>query len=91
MIRSLQCLVSGKVQRVFYRAWVSDQAQALGLKGWVRNLGQNQVEVLIQGDEKNAEELRRRLLIGPETARVDNVEAKWIDYDTEHDGFQIRT
>lgn len=91
MIRSLQCLVSGKVQGVYFRAWTHDQAASLGLKGWVRNLMDGTVEVLIQGDEAAAEELKKRLLTGPTMARVDGLEAKWIDYDTEHDAFHIRS
>jgi acylphosphatase len=91
MIRSLQCLISGKVQGVMFRAWVFDQANNLGLKGWVRNLRDGQVETLLQGDEDVIEDMKKRLYQGSPMSNVENVECKWIDYDKEHTEFKIRT
>ena len=31
-------IVTGRVQGVFFRAFVVERAHALGLRGWVRNL-----------------------------------------------------
>ncbi len=90
MARSLHCLVSGKVQGVYFRAWVFDQASNLGLSGWVRNLDDSRVEVLAQGSESALEELRTRLLKGSPLSRVDNVDYSMIDYDKAHQGFSIR-
>nr|WP_167942227.1 acylphosphatase [Desulfobaculum xiamenense] len=91
MVRSLQCVVTGKVQGVMFRSWVHDQARNLGVNGWIRNLADGTVEVLAQGDEESINTLKRRLLAGPPLSRVDNVQCKWIDYDKEHQGFQIRS
>jgi acylphosphatase len=76
---------------VYFRAWVHDQAQALGLKGWARNLADGKVEVLAQGDEPGLEELRQRLYVGSQFSRVEQIETKWIEYDTEYPSFQIRS
>lgn len=91
MIRSLQCIVNGKVQGVGFRAWVEGQAQSLGVNGWVRNLADGTVEVLAQGDNAAVQELATRLLAGSTLARVEDVNLKWIEYDKEHSGFEIRT
>lgn len=91
MYRSLQCVVTGKVQGVAFRAWTADQATSLELRGWVRNLSDGTVEVLAQGDEDNILELRKRLIAGTAMARVEDVRSKWIDYDKEHSAFEIRT
>ncbi len=91
MIRSQQCIVSGKVQGVSYRMWTFDQASTLGLKGWVRNLADGKVEALLQGDESAMDEIKKRMLQGPPLARVDDLQCKWLDYDTEHETFEIRT
>ncbi len=90
MTQSLQCIVTGKVQGVYFRSWTHDQAKALGLNGWVRNLKENQVEILLQGPKDNLEEMKKRLIRGSELSRVDNLDAKYIDYDKDHTSFQIR-
>jgi acylphosphatase len=91
MIRSLQCLITGKVQGVMLRAWIFDHANNLGLKGWVRNLMEGKVEVLLQGDEDKIEEMKKRLYQGSPYSKVEDVECKWLDYDKEHTEFQIRS
>jgi len=90
MTKTLQCIVTGKVQGVYFRTWTHDQATALGLNGWVRNLKENQVEVLLQGPEDKLEEMKKRLIQGSELSRVDHLDARFIDYDKEHTSFQIR-
>lgn len=90
MVRSMQCIVSGKVQGVFFRAWTSDQASNLGLTGWARNLDDGRVEVLMQGDEQTVGEMRSRLLQGSPMSLVQDVACKWIDYDKEYGAFSIR-
>ncbi|MFP4049950.1 MAG: acylphosphatase [Desulfovermiculus sp.] len=90
MTKSLHCLVSGKVQGVNFRTWVKGQAEQLGVKGWVRNLDDGRVEVLAQGSEDALQDLKGRLATGSTMSRVDNVETKWIDYDKQHTGFELR-
>lgn len=89
-MKSLQCLVSGKVQGVNFRAWVKDQAEALGIKGWVRNLNDGRVEVLAQGDDQALSSLRGKLAQGSTFSRVENIDCKWIDYEKEYTGFELR-
>jgi len=90
MARTLHCVVSGRVQGVFFRASVLDQAQALGLTGWVRNLPGGRLEVLAQGDDGALEELAGLLRQGPPLARVEDVEAEWTDQDRAFSNFQIK-
>ncbi|KUJ96096.1 MAG: acylphosphatase [Desulfonauticus sp.] len=90
-MKTMQCLVSGKVQGVWFRAWTHDQATSLNIKGWVRNLADGKVEVLAQGEEKDLEELKKRLLVGSPLSRVEHVECKYLeDYDKTYDKFEIR-
>lgn len=88
--RSLRCVVSGKVQGVYFRAWIHDQAVSLGLKGWVRNIADGRVETLAQGPEDVLEEFRVRLRQGSPLSRVDGMECDWLDYDKAHTVFDIR-
>jgi acylphosphatase len=67
-------LVSGRVQGVFYRDSTRRQAQAIGVTGWVRNLYDGRVEVLACGDSRKLETFKKWLEIGPEYAKVTNIE-----------------
>jgi len=87
---SLHATVSGKVQGVYFRAWVYDQAASLGLVGWVRNLADGQVEVLAQGPAEALAALKQRLPQGSPLSRVEAVKAEMIDYDKTFTEFSIR-
>ena len=43
-------LVTGTVQGVGFREYMRREAQALGVKGWVRNRRDGSVEALVQGE-----------------------------------------
>ena len=66
--------VSGRVQGVFYRDSTRRQARATGITGWVRNLHDGRVEVLACGDAGQLETFKKWLEIGPEYAKVTNIE-----------------
>lgn len=48
-MRHLNIWVSGKVQGVFYRRFIVDQAQQLGVKGLVKNLPDGRVYIEAEG------------------------------------------
>ncbi|UNK49132.1 acylphosphatase [Lysobacter sp. S4-A87] len=67
-------IVSGRVQGVFFRASTRDQALALGLRGFARNLPDGRVEVLAAGDDVALDRLAAWLRQGPAMAQVDDLE-----------------
>ena len=69
----LHCYVSGRVQGVFYRDSTRKKAIELNVTGWVRNLVDGRVEVMICGEENNVRALEQWLWQGPPRARVDQV------------------
>ena len=86
----IHCYVSGKVQGVFYRVTTQEQAQKLGLNGWVKNLADGRVEVMICGIESKVQELINWLWIGPEYAVVDDVNCQEITcYDSSFTEFLV--
>jgi len=81
-------VVSGKVQGVFFRASARDRAQALGLRGFAKNLADGRVEVLAAGDDAAIDELAAWLREGPPMARVDDLERLPAREDEAGEGFR---
>jgi acylphosphatase len=82
---SKRCVISGRVQGVFFRHFTQDIATALGLQGWVRNLDNGDVECLVCGEEVDVEKLIVWLHQGPPNAKVTAVniyDAPWEDHQT---------
>ncbi len=66
--------VSGRVQGVGYRQFVYSEAQALGLRGYVRNCSDGRVECQAAGPEAALARLETLLQRGPPHARVQRVD-----------------
>jgi acylphosphatase len=82
-------LVEGKVQGVWFRASTREQALALGLRGFAKNLEDGRVEVLAVGDAGAIDALAEWLRQGPPLARVERVErAEGVDAG-DPDGFEV--
>jgi len=89
-IQELHARVSGWVQGVGFRYFVIDNALALGLRGYVRNERNGDVEVVAQGTRSELERLLTLLRRGPSAAQVKDVRVSW-GQPTEHfRGFNIR-
>jgi acylphosphatase len=81
-------LVSGKVQGVSFRYFVSRAAAASGVTGYAKNLADGRVEVLLTGTPDMVWEVRKQVLKGPLISRVDGCE--WEEVETaEYPGFDI--
>jgi acylphosphatase len=87
MVRRL--LVHGRVQGVWFRGWTVDQAEELGLDGWVRNRRDGTVEILVSGPEVAVGELIDRCRRGPSAAHVERVEVNETD-EAPPEGFEQR-
>lgn len=70
---AIRCVVSGRVQRVGYRAATVERATALRLDGSVRNLVDGRVEVVVAGAPDAVEALIAWLWTGPPEAVVTGV------------------
>ena len=65
--------VSGRVQGVFFRAWTREQAERMGVVGWVRNCAVGSVESHVQGEEQSVSALIDAMRGGPSGAHVENL------------------
>ncbi len=69
----IRCLVSGRVQGVWFRQSTRAQAVQAGVEGWAINLQDGRVEVLLCGEESAVNAVREWLWTGSPLSRVDDV------------------
>ena len=67
-------VISGRVQGVGFRYSMSEEAERLGVTGWVRNRRDGTVEAIVQGSPDAVEAIVRWAHRGPQDARVVAVE-----------------
>ena len=79
-----KCLVSGRVQGVFYRATAARRGQELGLRDHARNLADGRVEVVVAGPPEQVSEFVAWLWVGSSGARVTGVTIEEHDAAAVH-------
>jgi acylphosphatase len=82
--------ISGVVQGVGFRRFIQKQAQEMMIGGWVRNLPDGRVEVLLQGERQEVEMVIESCHKGPFLAEIEEVEIEWEDVTQEHLEFAVR-
>ena len=83
--------VKGRVQAVGFRAHVEYSARQIGgLTGWVRNVGYDTVEAIVEGERQDVERLIQAMKDGPRGSRVDESKLEWEEPTGEFDRFGVR-
>ncbi len=80
--------VKGKVQGVFYRATAKKVALASGLAGWVKNTVDEEVEIMVTGEDKALEAFAVWCKSGPPKAEVTEVIVTSVE-EIQFDDFKI--
>ncbi|MFW6057041.1 MAG: acylphosphatase [Chloroflexota bacterium] len=90
-METFRAIVSGRVQGVNFRHDSMIRARELGLKGYVRNSGDD-VEVVAQGRRDQLESFLGFLRTGPPVAHVTDVNVQWGEGSDEgpFDSFSVR-
>jgi acylphosphatase len=87
----LEVKVYGHVKGVYYRAFTSQLAKSLGLRGYVRNLPQmSAVAIHAEGPKEKLEELVRQLEVGPPESVVEHIDVEWSAFTGQFSKFEIR-
>jgi acylphosphatase len=81
--------ISGRVQRVYFRANTLKRASILGLTGWVRNLPDGRVEAIFEGETIATEQMLDWCRKGTPPARVDNLDAREENTTGEFETFTL--
>lgn len=74
-----KCLVSGRVQGVYYRGATAARARELGVRGYAQNLPDGRVEVLACAEPSVLAAFIEWLWIGSSASRVTEVEVTDAD------------
>ena len=89
MKKQLHLIIQGRVQGVCFRMYTCEQAEHLGLTGWVRNMSDGSVEVLAEGQPKALADLALWCRRGPSHAMVTGVAEEYSDATGKFNDFVI--
>lgn len=83
--------VKGRVQGVGFRAHVEYSARKIGgLTGWVRNVGDDTVEVIAEGERAKVERLIEAIKQGPRSSHVNECKVEWETPTAEFTSFGVK-
>jgi acylphosphatase len=82
--------VSGRVQGVAFRDSTRQEAERLGLSGWVRNTQDGRVEAVFEGEPETVREMVEWCKSGPSSADVDDVSVEQETPSGDLTGFEVR-
>lgn len=83
--------IIGKVQGVFFRASAKEKADALRLKGWVKNIPDGSVQIVVAGEESSVKQFIAWCKQGPKGARVSDVRVTEEPEEIKFERFVIAT
>ena len=82
--------ISGVVQGVGFRYYTQREARQRGVSGWVRNLPDDRVEAVFEGDRSAVEHMIAWCREGPPSAQVENVQVTWEEPTGRQRSFDVR-
>ncbi len=89
MQKSLQIIVSGRVQGVGFRYFTRKVAMAKGLEGFVKNLSNGDVYIEVQGPQDRVASFTEEIKRGPILSRIDKMIVNEVILQ-EYSGFEIQ-
>ncbi len=85
-------IIFGKVQGVYYRKFISQSAMKKQLEGYIKNLKDGTVEVVVVLFDEDLEPFKKILKDGSPMSSVEKIEMSILNEDDLiYDGFEIRS
>jgi len=81
--------INGRVQGVFFRRSAKNEAEKLGLVGWIRNRQDGGVDAVAQGSQENIDKFIKWCRRGPPFGKVEKVEVERKRKLVKFEGFEI--
>ena len=88
--RRVHLLIRGRVQGVWFRESAREEAERLGVSGWIRNLPGGEVEAVAEGPSESVEAFVRWCHRGPRAAHVSSVDREDASPTGEFSSFDVR-
>ena len=88
--KRVHLLVEGRVQGVYFRQEMMETAEKNNVLGWVRNLPDNKVEAVLEGNDSNVDAVVEWARFGPAGAVVKELQVTEEKYVGEFSDFEIR-
>jgi len=76
MKRASRITLKGSVQSMFIEQFIKDNADRIGVKGFIRKLEDGRVEIFIEGDGEKVTEMTEVCKKGPQHAQIRSVDEK---------------
>ncbi len=90
-MKRVHIIISGYVQGVCFRYFTKIKARNLGLKGFVRNIPNGDVEVVAEGNDKEIDELVEFCRKGPVLSCVANLKIEYEEFKGEFNDFTVKS
>jgi acylphosphatase len=88
-VKRARAIASGRVQGVWFRETARQEADALGVSGWITNRNDGRVEAVFEGEPGDVDRMVAWMREGPPRARVDRVDVH-EEEPTGERGFRVR-
>jgi acylphosphatase len=86
-----RCIITGRVQGVFYRKFLSQSLMKKQFKGYIQNLDDGRVEVVAEVFDDDLDTFMKILKEGSPLSAVEDIKFEIIDNaEFQTDGFEIR-
>lgn len=90
MIKQVSMTITGQVHGVGFRYATMEKARELLITGWVANTPEGTVHIVAQAEELILKELIDWCAVGPQNARVDNLDVQWQEPEGLFHDFEMR-
>ncbi|WP_419763725.1 MAG: acylphosphatase [Arcobacter sp.] len=88
-MKSYKFIISGKVQGVYYRKSIADNANRAKLSGYIKNLPDGKVEAVVTCHEKRVNDFITILKSGSPTSKVTDIKQSSLG-SLHTNGFEVR-
>lgn len=74
MKKSIRLFITGSVQGIFFKHFIKQHAERLGIKGHLRSLEDGRVEIFAEADQKEVDAFLAICRRGPQHAYIRSIE-----------------